>query len=117
MEVDGMSGMPRMTISAPREVLREFASLCHRRGKSASEVLRDFMQEFVDSRIAEIEARDLAAPELLVCSESVSEMREGLARFELAFGEAAAFSLNKSTIVSETHGLERRVDASVRQSL
>lgn len=79
-----------MTISASREVLREFVWLCHRRDKSASEVVREFIEEFVDSRFAEIEARDSAAPQLLVCSESVSEACEELARVGLVVGEAAA---------------------------
>jgi hypothetical protein len=53
-----MAGMPRMTLSAPRKLLREFVWLCHRRDKSASCVLREFMAEFVDSRWAELDARD-----------------------------------------------------------
>lgn len=79
-----------MTISAPREVLSEFVWLCHRRNKSASEVVREFIEEFVDSRFAEIDARDSAAPELLVCSGSGSVMCEELARVALVVGEAAA---------------------------
>ena len=53
-----MAGTSRMTISAPGKLLREFGWLCHRRGKSASCVLREFMAEFVDVRSAELEAID-----------------------------------------------------------
>lgn len=84
-----MSGMPRMTISAPRELMREFMWLCHRREKSASEVLREFMQQFVDSRFAEIEARD-AAHTLRVFDEGISQASGELALVELVVGEAAA---------------------------
>lgn len=84
-----MSGMPRMTVSAPRELLREFMWLCHRRDKSASEVLRDFMQEFVDSRFAELDARN-AAHTLRVFNEGASETSDELALVELALREAVA---------------------------
>jgi hypothetical protein len=84
-----MSGMPRMTVSAPRKVLQEFVWLCHRRQKSASEVLREFMQDFVDSRFAEIEARD-SAHELCVFDEGALESRGEDGQVALVHCEAAA---------------------------
>jgi Arc/MetJ-type ribon-helix-helix transcriptional regulator len=89
MEVDGMSGMPRMTVSAPREVLREFVWLCHRRGKSASEVVREFIEEFVDSRFAEIDARD-SAQELILFDDGAHASRDELAPGEWVLQVAAA---------------------------
>ncbi len=84
-----MSGMPRMTVSAPGELLREFMWLCHRRDKSASEVVREYMQEFVDSRFAELDARN-AAHTLRVFEEGASESSDELALVALAVGKAAA---------------------------
>lgn len=85
-----MAGMPRMTISAPRDVLREFVWLCHRRGRSASEVVREFIGAFVDSRFAEIEARDAAESDLSVYDESVSKTDGELVRVEFTALAAAA---------------------------
>lgn len=48
------------------------------------------MQDFVDSRFAEIEARDSNAPELLVFDDGSSSSRDEVARTELVLQVAAA---------------------------
>jgi metal-responsive CopG/Arc/MetJ family transcriptional regulator len=42
-----MTAMVRTTVSAPRELIDGFMQRCHERNQSGSEVLREFMAQYV----------------------------------------------------------------------